>query len=422
MKLRIPLLLVTLIVIFGFSPISFFAVTANGQKLEVFSWWNAGGDSVALGALLGLYQEANPNVKLVSRTIGGAGGAAARAVLQTRLAEGDPPDTWQSHPGRELFGLYVDPGYCEAISALYESEGWNQVFPSELVRLMSKNGRIYEVLAGIHRGNVLWYDKKVLDKNGIKIGDTLNFDQLLAACEKLKAAGVSGIAIGDSEIANSAHVFENTLLGVVGPDGWVDLFSGKMRWDDPKVKEAMKLYGQILNYQNPDHASLNLYGALRELVDGKAAFCSSGDWTYGALMKSGRKPNEDFGWVCFPGTGQSFVVIADGFTLAKGAPDKQEALAWLKVVGSKKAQEQFNKIKGSIPARTDIDRTKFDVYHQWSMESFAKDRLVPSCVHGGAAPAAFQDAMNDAVTQFVEDRDVDNFASAMVRAALESQF
>jgi len=417
----IPLLLVVLAAISWFAPIPAFSVTPAGQKLEVLTSWNGGGDSVALGALIRLYQKANPNVEVIIRAIGGAGAGAAKAVLQTRLTAGNPPDTWQSHPGWELLSQYVDPGYCEPINTLYDREGWNEVLRSELIPMLSKNRKIYAVLAGIHRGNLLWYNKKVLDKHGITIGDELSFDEFLTACSKLEAAAISGLAVGDSEIANSTQIFEDTLLGMVGPDGWLNLFNGKMGWDDPKVRAAMKLYGQLLDYQNPDHASLDLYGALRKFMDGKAGFCCSGDWTYGALLKAGQKPNEDFGWVCYPGTNGSFVVIADGFTLAKGAPDKEEALNWLKVVGSKEAQEQFNEIKGSIPARIDIDRAKFDGYHQWSMDSFAKDRLVPSCVHGEAASGAFLDALNDAVTQFVEDRDVDKFTKAMVQAAEESQ-
>jgi glucose/mannose transport system substrate-binding protein len=46
---------------------------------------------------------------------------------------------------------------------------------------------------------------------------------------------------------------------------------------------------------------------------------------------------------------------------------------------------------------------------------------VASCVHGEAAPAAFQQALNDAVTAFVVDKNVDNFANALVQAAKESQ-
>jgi glucose/mannose transport system substrate-binding protein len=54
------------------------------------------------------------------------------------------------------------------------------------------------------------------------------------------------------------------------------------------------------------------------------------------------------------------------------------------------------------------------------MDSFAKDKLVPSCVHGEAAPAAFQQTLNDAVTAFVVDKNIDNFANTLVKAAQES--
>jgi len=38
-------------------------------------------------------------------------------------------------------------------------------------------------------------------------------------------------------------------------------------------------------------------------------------------------------------------------------------------------------------------------------------------VHGGAAPAAFQQALNEAVTSFVVDKNVENFATELVQAA-----
>jgi glucose/mannose transport system substrate-binding protein len=46
--------------------------------------------------------------------------------------------------------------------------------------------------------------------------------------------------------------------------------------------------------------------------------------------------------------------------------------------------------------------------------------LLPSCVHGEAAPAAFQQSLNDAITQFVVDKNVDAFCAALVQAAKDS--
>jgi glucose/mannose transport system substrate-binding protein len=402
------------------TPTGFFArkfVESTLTKLEVFSWWTSGGEVAALDALFDHYKKQYPGVGVVNATVAGGSGSAARPILQTRLAVGNPPDTWQSHPGWELLGQYVEPNYCEPVTDLYQSEGWDKVIPRALVNMVTKEGNNYAVLTGVHHGNVLWYNKKLLDQNGITIGDKMTFDEFFAACDKLKAAGIPALGVGDSGIWASAQLFENTLLGVVGPQGWVDLFSGKMKWDDPLVKQAMGYFARMQDYLNPDHATLSWDQAVKELMEGKVAFTSMGDWADGEFIKAGLKEKEDFGWVNHPGTDGSFIIVADGFTLAKGAPHKDAAVAWLKSIGSKEAQEAFSPLKGSIPARTDVDKSKFDGYHQWSMAEFAKDKLLASCVHGEAAPAAFQEALNAAVTAFMSDKNAENFAGALVQAA-----
>src|SRR5246127_5188589 len=398
------------------------ARAASEPKLEVFSWWTSGGEAAALDALFNVYKEQNAGVEIVNATVAGGGGSAARPVLQTRLSGGNPPDSWQTHPGWELLGQYVEPGYCEPITDLYKSDGWDKSFPKELVvNLMTKDRKIYAVLAGIHRGNVLWYNAKLLQKNGIKVGNKMTFEEFFAACDKLKAAGVSALGVGDSGIWASAQLFENTLLGVVGAHGWTDLFSGRMKWDDPKVKQAMQYFAKMQHYLNPDHAALTWDQAVKELMEGKVGFTSMGDWADGELIKAHMKEKEDFGWVSHPGTDGSFIIMADGFTLAKGAPHKAATIAWLKSIGSKEAQEAFNPLKGSIPARTDVDRSKFDGYHQWSMTEFARDKLLPSCVHGEAAPAPFQTALNNAMMSFIVDKNTENFANALVQTTETGQ-
>jgi glucose/mannose transport system substrate-binding protein len=95
-------------------------------------------------------------------------------VLQTRLAAGNPPDTWQVHPGHELFGQYVQGGYCVPVTVLYRSEGWDRIVPKGLLDRVSKGGEIYAVLVGVHRSNVVWYNKKVLEKHKIKVRSVTN--------------------------------------------------------------------------------------------------------------------------------------------------------------------------------------------------------------------------------------------------------
>jgi glucose/mannose transport system substrate-binding protein len=288
--------------------------------------------------------------------------------------------------------------------------------------LMSKDGDVYQVTVGVHRGNGLWYNKKLLEENGITVGDTMSVDEFFEMADKLQAAGVTPLCVGDSGIWTNAELFENTLVGVLGPEKYLGLWNGSVPFDSPEVKEAMTVYGKMLDYVNTDHSALSWDQAVKALMEGKCAFNSMGDWAYGEFVNAGQEDNVDFGWVSHPGSAGSFVVVADGFIIGNGAPNQLGVRNWLRAIGSKEAQEAFNPLKGSICARTDCDRAKFGPYHNWSMDSFGRDALVPTVVHGSAAPADFQQALNDAVTVFVVDKDVDAFANALAQAAQMSGF
>jgi glucose/mannose transport system substrate-binding protein len=409
-----------LLIVLGFLAVS--TVFAQSGKLEVFSWWTSGGEAAALESLFKAYSAASPDVEIVNATVAGGGGSSARAVLQTRLAGGDPPDTWQVHPGWELMGQYVDSEFVEPLDDLFVANGWNDVMPQALTDLSTRDGNNYLVVVGVHRGNGFWYNKKLLEDNAITVGDTLSVDEFFAAADTLKAAGIPALCMGDSGIWANAELFENTLLGALGAEGYQGLWDGSVKFDAPEVKAAMEAYGKMQDYLNEDHSALTWDQAVKALMEGKCAFNSMGDWAYGEFVAAGMKDNVDFGWVSHPGTEGAFMVVADGFVLAKGAPDPEATKAWLTVMGSKEAQEAFNPLKGSICARTDCDRSKFGPYHNWSMDSFSSAALVPTLVHGSAAPADFQQAYNDAVTSFVVDRNVDAFSSVLVQAAQMSGF
>src|SRR5258708_37477105 len=51
------------------------------------------------------------------------------------------------------------------------------------------------------------------------------------------------------------------------------------------------------------------------------------------------------------------------------------------------------------------------------MKEFSGEKVVQSCVHGEAAPADFETALNTAITSFMVDKNVENFASTLVQAS-----
>jgi glucose/mannose transport system substrate-binding protein len=391
------------------------ATPAAGEaELEIFSWWTTAGEAAGLDELFKAFSAANPGVKVVNAAVAGGAGSNAQVALQTRLSANQPPDSWQSHPGAELKARYVDPGYTEAIDDLYTEQKWDSAFPQGVIDLITVDGKKQLVPVGVHRGNVMFYNKEVLEKNGITVTDAWTMDDYFKAADTLKAAGVPALALGSKDTFAVVQLFENTLLAALGPDDFTKVWKGEVGWDDDRVTTAIQNLAKYFDSVNSDHAALTWDGAADEVYAGKAAFTSMGDWLYGDA--TAKEKQDAIGWVNHPGTDGAFVAVIDGFTMPKGAPHPVNAKNWLIAVGSKDAQEAFAPHKGAIPARSDADASGFNDYMKWSAAAFGKDAVVPSLAHGSAASPQFQSAVNDAIVYFIVDLDVETFQQALVDA------
>jgi glucose/mannose transport system substrate-binding protein len=287
--------------------------------------------------------------------------------------------------------------------------------PAGLVEQATWESEQYSVPVNVHRGNTLWYNRQILADNGIEVADTMSVDEFIAACDALQTAGVTPLAFSNQEGFQGSQMFESTLLGVAGPDTYNGLFRGELSWDDEGARQAAETYATLLDYVNEDSSALTWDAAINMVIEGRAAFNSMGDWAYGEVIAKNAQDN--IGWVSHPGTQGSFVLVVDSFPLPKGAPHPVNARNWLTLLGTKEAQEAFNPLKGSIPPRTDVDRTKFHEYGQWALDDFASAALVPSCAHGQASSPAFKQAFYDAGLAFITDRDVDTLILALQDAA-----
>jgi glucose/mannose transport system substrate-binding protein len=394
------------------------AAGAKGGNLEVFSWWTSGSEDAALKQLMSGYTKAFPGATVVNGAVAGGGGGNAQAVLQTRLQGNNAPDTWQTHPAAAI-AQYIEAGLLADLTSVYDKDKLRDVIPKELVDGVSKDGKMYGVSVGAHRGNVLWFNNALLKKAGVATpGAGYTVDQFIADLGKLKAAGITPICLGAKDTFATVQLFENTLLAATGPDGWNDLTQGKLKWDDAKVTQAANWFAKMLPYVGEDSSAQSWDQATKSLAGGKCVFESMGDWAYGELVKGGAKEGTDFGYVPHPGTEGSFVAVIDTFAVAaKGKNPVGSGLAWASVISSKEVQLAFNKDKGSTPIRTDIDVSSLPPYQQGAAKSFKSDRIVWSIVHGEAVNPQFQQALSDAITQFAQSKDTPALIKTLTSAA-----
>ena len=118
-----------------------------------------------------------------------------------------------------------------------------------------------------------------------------------------------------------------------------------------------------------------------------------------------------------PGTGGVYDWLSDSFTLPKGAPHRAAAVKWLGFLGSKKAQDTFNPVKGSIPARKDANPKLYGPYLKWALEQWKTDKLAGSLTHGVVAPTRGTRDIDTALGLFLQNKDVAKFQTALATAA-----
>ena len=388
---------------------------ATDKQLEIFTWWASGGEAAGLAGMTTEFERLNPNTPFINASVAGAAGVNAKGVLVSRMQAGNPPDTFQAHAGEEL-SSYVKAGQIEDVSFLYKQEGWDKVFPKDLIKTLTTNGKIYSVPVNIHRSNVLWWSPAAAKKAGITKAPA-SLDAMIADMKKFKKAGIDGIALAGNGDWAIAHLFDYVLLASMGPDKFDGLWKGTTKWNGPEVAKAIKYFSTILSYGNSSK-SLDWPDAGKLVTSGKAGFFIMGDWASSQWQSEGLKLGKDYTWAPGPGTAGVYQWLSDSFTLPKGAVNRDAGIAWLKVCGSKAGQDAFNPKKGSISARTDSDPKLYDSYLQAAMKSWKKDRLVGSTVHGVNWGNAGMAAYNSAVGRFYTGgaKDSKGFVKALLAA------
>jgi glucose/mannose transport system substrate-binding protein len=362
--------------------------------------------------MLDVFSEEYPDYEFVNAAVAGGAGTEARAQLATRLSQDDPPSSWQGHAGQELIGTYVAADQIESLNFLYDEEGWRDVMPEGLIDLISEDGEIYSVPVNIHRANVMWFIPENLEGWGVEAPTT--WEEFLTVAEELDSQGVTPLAMGFQW--TSMHLFETILLGSLGADAYNALWDGSGDWSSAEVADAIATFDAVLDYTNEDASTIEWDAAAQLVVDGEAAFQIMGDWAEGYLKSKELDPETGFGWAPAPGTDGMFQFLSDSFVLPKDAKNRDGAVAWLKIAGSQAGQDAFNPVKGSIPARSDGDRSLYDAYLTSAMDDWAADTVVGSLTHGVVANDAWKAEIDTALGLFLSDRDPDAFQTALAEA------
>jgi glucose/mannose transport system substrate-binding protein len=392
---------------------------AMAAEVEVLHWWTSGGEAAALNVLKEDLE--SKGVTWQDMPVAGGSGVEAMTVLRARVTAGNPPTAVQ------MLGFdikdWAAEGFLGDLGEVADAEGWDAVVPPALQEFSKYDGKWIAAPVNVHSTNWMWINKDALDAAGGKAPET--WEELISVLDAMKANGIVPLAHG-GQAWQDGTVFDSVVLGL-----GADFYRKAIIEQDPEalgsdmMVEAFKRMEVLRGYFDENFSGRDWNLASAMVINGEAGMQAMGDWAKGEFVKAEQVPGEDFLCIRFPGTQGNVLFNSDQFAMFAVSDDKREAqMLMASAVMDPSFQVAFNLVKGSVPARTDIPDTEFDMCGKKGMadlaEAAANGTLQGSMAHGHGASSNIKSAIFDVVTAHLNGEYSAEEAAQELVAAVEA--
>ena len=267
----------------------------------------------------------------------------------------DAPDLANWYAGNRMLP-YVNAGLFEPVDDVWDENGLRESLASA-EGSMTIDGKLWGVPYTYYQWGV-YYRQDVFADNGLSAPET--FDDMIAACETLSAAGIAPITIGTKYLWTAGGVFDYLNLRTNGYDFHMALTKGEVEWTDDRVRATMANWKRMLDAGCfiENHAAYSWQEALAPMVQGEAAMYVMGNFAVAPLREAGLS-DEQLGFFQFP-------VINPDVPLAEEAPtdtihipanakNKEDAKKFLVYLARADVQTEINKALGQLPINKDSE-------------------------------------------------------------------
>jgi raffinose/stachyose/melibiose transport system substrate-binding protein len=311
------------------------AATEAPAKVTV-TWWHISTKDPGLTdwqKMADDYMAAHPNVTIEITVLENE---AFKTKLTTVMQSGDPPDIFQSWGGG-TFNQQVQAGLLKDITAdLNADTAWRDSFAPGALGVYSYQSTNYGVPWDM--GMVgFWYNKDLFQQAGIDATPT-TWTEFLDAVQKLKAAGITPISIGEGDKWPGMHFWNYLATRLCGQAKFEAAMARTGTFTDPCFVEAGAKLQELVALEPFQDGFL---GATHDEMqatfgNGKAAMELSGQWapSVEAANSADQKGVANLGLFGFPavegGAGDVTDVVGGGNGFAIGKNAEPEAVDFVK--------------------------------------------------------------------------------------------
>lgn len=304
------------------------AKAASGEKVSlVMGSWRAD-DVEQMKGLLAEYAKTHPNVAIDFKP---TNPPDYNATLRLQLSSGTGPDLMYARSYATGLQLFNDGFFADVTATPGLKENFSE---GSRAPWATADGKSFAVpFVAVSHG--VYYNKDVFAKLGLTVPAT--WEDFLAACAKVKAAGIIPVAnsLGDEwDIAEVVFMsIAPSFIG--GREGRLAYESGKKAWNDADMVSAFQAMKDLVPYLPQGFEALTYNDSNALFATGKAAMYFDGSWTLGTFKDvpfqwgvfAPPAPKGKKGQVCFHADA--------GLAINKATKHPKEAAEFLAWISSK---------------------------------------------------------------------------------------
>jgi multiple sugar transport system substrate-binding protein len=292
------------------------------------------------------FKAANPDVNV---TVNINDREAHKTAIRNFLSA-DAPDITAWYPGNRM-APFVDAGQFEDISDLWASDPNLSTSFEAIKPTMTRDGKQWGVPYSYYQWGV-YYRKDIFDENNI--AEPKTWDELLTACDTLKAAGVTPFTIGTKFLWTAAGVFDYLNLRTNGYEVHNALTAGEIKYTDPRIRKTFENWQTMIDRCSfvDNHATMSWQDAIAPFAKGEAAMYVMGNFSVAAYKDAGLTDDQiDFFQFpeITPGLARAEEAPADALFIPSGAKNKEDARKFLAFIAQPEIQGEWNKTIGQLP-------------------------------------------------------------------------
>jgi len=250
----------------------------------------------------------------------------------------------------------VEAGLLKDITSYLDKDGWRETFSEGALGVYAYKGRNYGVPRDM--GMVgFWYNKDLFAKAGIS-NPPATWNEFLEVIKKLKAAGITPIALGEGDKWPGAFYWEYLAVRIGGEEAFIKAASREGSFTDPAFVAAGEKLLELVATEPFQFGFLGATWADEATLmgNGEAGMDLMGQWAPGSFRENsidGKGLGDKAGWFKFPmvegGAGHPNDALGggNGFVVGKNAPE--ETVDFLKFISSVESQIAQANIGLSVP-------------------------------------------------------------------------